>query len=173
MRAFRWTLNEIRDVRRILSSLDVPDAVRTPTFAEFKEMEQEVQRRAREAGAPLPKQLSTKSLVQTYGFGYPAYATLSDFGSHPGFASSLTFFRVPGERRIDINLGGGVLSRAYFMSMAYDFGNTVGTIAAARGWEELAAAVRGHIDAHGDVLRRADELMAAAGSRQEPPPDKA
>lgn len=164
-RGYRWTINELRDVRRILMGWSGHEEDKTPTLQQLKTMEKEVKQRATDDGVPLPKQPNMRSLLMTYGYGYTVYAVLSDLGSHPGFASSLAFFRVPGKQKIDINLDSGKVSRAYFLGLAYEaFGKTVGTVAAARGWDELSSDVRDRINAAGPTLLEATNLVVEGAS---------
>ncbi len=165
IRAYRWTLSEVRDVRGIFANWSGHDEARAPMLEDLKEMEKEVQRRAAEAGVSMPKQPKMQSLLKRYGYDSPLHKTLSDIGAHPGFASALAFFRLPGERTISIDLGGGKPSRAYFLGMAYEaFGRTAELIAAARGWDELASNVRAHIDRNGVTLQEVTRLIAVSGS---------
>lgn len=163
-RACSLVLSEVQDLRGVVSAWSTHEAARTKMLDMLKDMEAEANRRAQAVGGAV-RVPSLQTLLHRYGYGSVAYGVLSDIGTHAGIASSLAFFHVPDARAIDMNLSGGILQRAYFLGMAYElFGRTVEVIAAARSWDDLSAAVRGQIDAHGQLLQEITRLLEERGA---------
>ncbi len=167
-RACSIAMAEIRDLRGIFNAWATQRVERDEMLAMLVKMESEANQRAQRAEGAV-RRPRLPQLLQGYGYGSVAYATLSDVGSHPGIASSLIFFHTPGTDSIDLNPARGLIERAYFLGMAYEaYGRTAEVIAQARGREMLSVKIRRHIDSHGGMLRGITGLVEEqAGHRDE------
>jgi hypothetical protein len=165
LRAMRFAMREVNNLRNVLLKWRDHDVARQPTLDGLNDMEAELQRRS--AGRTLPSLPAMPVLVERY-YARIAYATLSEVGSHPGLSSVVAFRLQPGEQRADLNLGGAHSVRAFHLSMAFElFARTAAMVAEARGWYDYRAGVLQHLDANGDLLREAAQLLEALGTSPE------
>jgi hypothetical protein len=88
------------------------------------------------------------------------YAFLSEVGSHAGLAPVLVYFLRRDENKIDPNMHNAFNERAYFLGMAFELYALLSiNVSIARGWTEHAGKIQAHLDATGDFLKRATQLL--------------
>ena len=123
----------------------------------LEQMRADVQHRSR--GQAIPKMPSMQQLIEKH-YSKVAHNLLSDVGSHPGSSSVIAFFTQTDGRTIDPSLHSAVAQRTYFLGMAFElYARLAIHVCSARGWDEMAKAIRGHLDAHGGLLRSAAQVI--------------
>jgi len=156
-RAIGFAASEVKDVMNVLLKWTGYEADRQPTLDDLQQADIELQAMAGAEG--LEKVPSMPDMVNAY-YKKVAWAFLSDVGSHAGLAPVLVYFLRLDEHKIDLNMHEAFNARTYFLGMAFELYALISiNICVARGWAEHAAKIQAHLDATGDLLKRATQLL--------------